>query len=466
MSDYYFIGIGGIGMSGLARFLCANGHAVAGYDRTETALTSILLAEGMDVCAGQSAEVALDHFNAWVQSAEHGDAVIVRTPAISPGFPVLIAAQATGIPIVKRSELLGSLTRNTPTLAVAGTHGKTTTSAILTHLLLAEPGGCRGFLGGILTEQQSNVVWSGNAEWTVVEADEFDRSFLHLHPTHAVITSADPDHLDIYGDAESFLEGLRDFAKGVKGALWMEAHVAIPGLNGKRYGCVEEPAAAVQLDAAAIRPSVRDGWVVADVVLQGTCHPNVRFPLPGNHNVLNALAALALAMEAGADPDRCLTRLAQFKGIERRFTYHVRTPHGVFIDDYAHHPAELEAAIQAARLHHPQREITGIFQPHLFSRTRDHLAAFGRVLAQLDRVFLLPIYPAREAPIPGIDSQTLFENIPNPRKHLIESHQIFDNLKDHPPEVLMTLGAGDIDKCVKPLADWLQEDPKRFKPSS
>jgi len=461
----YFVGIGGIGMSGLARYFHAHGAEVAGYDRTESELTEALKTTGLDVTAGQTAEQALLHFEAWLLRNQGDDRAVIRTPAVPSDFPILLAAQNAQVSILKRSEALGQVTHGRPTLAVAGTHGKTTTSAMLAHILMHEPQGCRAFIGGVMTSTQSNVFWSEQAQWTVVEADEFDRSFLHLQPTHAVITSADPDHLDIYGDLDSFHQGFRDFAENVSGNLFMESRVGIAGLQGKCYGIAKTPEEAIsnQWELAAIAPHVEAGWMMATVWAEGESFPAVRFPLPGRHNVLNALAAIALAREAGVPTLRSVSHLSSFQGIERRFAYHIRQPYGVYIDDYAHHPAELDAAIEAARTHHPGREITGIFQPHLFSRTRDHLEAFGQVLSKLDRIFLLPIYPAREAPIPGIDSQTLFENIPNPSKHLIESHQIFDNLKEFPPEVLMTLGAGDIDRLVKPLYDWLREDPLRFK---
>lgn len=459
----YFIGIGGIGMSAIARYLHAEGVAVAGYDRTDSELIRQLKAAGMSISAGASDAEALAHFNDWLDEVPQKGALVVRTPAVPDEFPVLARARESGCRMGKRSEVLGWLTENQPTLAVAGTHGKTTTSAMLAHLMNAQPTGCRAFIGGILLGTQSNAMWSPNAEWTVVEADEFDRSFLHLHPTHAAITSADPDHLDVYGDTASFHEGFKAFAERISGTLFLEADVSIEGVQGKRYGVTTSREAAEAWHAATTNLRIEAGWMTGDVWIGNRWHPGVRFPLAGVHNVKNALAALCLAEAAGTSVESCLQQLASFQGIERRFAYHIRAEHGIYIDDYAHHPVELEAAIAAVRLHHPEREITGIFQPHLFSRTRDNLVEFGRALAQLDRVFLLPIYPAREVPIPGIDSQALFENIPHPHKYLIESNQIFDNLKAYPPDVLMTLGAGDIDRCVQPLAHWLREDPERFK---
>ena len=462
LTHCYFIGIGGIGMSAIARYLQTQGVQVSGYDRTATDLVQALKNEGMSITSGEATSEALGHFNRWLEEAPAEGSLVIRTPAVPEDFPVLIRARETGCRVVKRSEVLGMLTQQHPTLAVAGTHGKTTTSALLTHLLQGSVA-CRAFIGGILVGEGSNVLSDPNAEWTVVEADEFDRSFLHLHPNHAVITSTDPDHLDIYGDAEAFITGFQTFAKRVTGQVFMAIGAQLPGVEGPRYGVARTREEGAAMHAAALNLRIEAGWLVADVWLAGTWHEGVRFAVAGEHNLMNALGALCLAQEAGVPANLALERLANFQGIQRRFAYHVRQEHGVYIDDYAHHPVELEAAIKAARLHHPEREITGIFQPHLFTRTRDNLVEFGRVLAQLDRVFLLPIYPAREAPIPGIDSQTLFENIPHPHKYLIESHQIFDNLKEYPPDVLMTLGAGDIDRCVKPLADWLKEDPQRFK---
>ncbi len=460
----YFVGIGGIGMSAIARYFHAEGIVVSGYDQRNSELIAKLKSNGFSISAGESDTLALEHFKNWLAEVPITSALVVRTPAVPSDFPIVVQARDSGCRIGKRSEILGSLTENNPTLAVAGTHGKTTTSSILAHLMQGQPTGCRALIGGILVKEQSNVLWSPNADWTVVEADEFDRSFLHLHPTHAVITSADPDHLDVYGDTASFHEGFKAFAKQISGKLFMESGVQIKGVEGMRYGVTTSRKRAEALHVAATNLRIENSWLVGDIWLGKTWYENIRFPLAGVYNVKNALAALCLSEAAGAAADICLKRLGDFQGIRRRFTYHIREEYGIYIDDYAHHPVELEAAIAAVRIHHPGREITGVFQPHLFTRTRDNLIEFGRTLAQLDRVFLLPIYPAREAPIKGIDSQVLFENIPHHHKYLIKSNQIFDNLKEFPPDVLMTLGAGDIDRYVQPLAQWLKEDIKRFKP--
>ncbi|MGB0249787.1 MAG: Mur ligase family protein, partial [Flavobacteriales bacterium] len=295
----YFIGIGGIGMSAIARYLHAEGVAVAGYDRTDSELIAQLKASGMSISAGASEAEALAHFNRWLDEVPHERALVVRTPAVPDDFPVLVRARESGCRMGKRSEVLGWLTENAPTLAVAGTHGKTTTSALLAHLMHGQPSGCRAFIGGILVGTQSNTVWSPNAEWTVVEADEFDRSFLHLHPTHAAITSADPDHLDIYGDVASFHEGFRAFAERISGTLFLEADVHIEGVTGKRYGVTTSRQEAEAWHAAATALRIEDGWLTGDVWIGGGWHEDVRFPLAGVHNVKNALAALCLAEAAG-----------------------------------------------------------------------------------------------------------------------------------------------------------------------
>ena len=458
ISTAYFIGIGGIGMSALARYLKRK-HAirVAGYDRAPSDVTAALEAEGIEVYYNEN----LVPEN--IASLPPASILVIRTPAVSLDHPHHQTFEERGVRIIKRSELLGHIAQETPTLAVAGTHGKTTTTAMLAHLLDGCPGKCNAFLGGIATGIESNLYLNDGAPWTVVEADEFDRSFLHLHPEHAVITSLDPDHLDVYGSEKAFQEAFLSFSRQVSQGCLIHADVDWVGEENERYGIASNRKGTEHWTYAAVAPRVhKDVWT-ADVKLGSEWVEGVTFPMPGLHNVSNALAALALAHRAGAPMDVCFQRLKTFRGINRRFTYHIREEFGVYIDDYAHHPSELNAAIEAARAQHPGKEITGIFQPHLFSRTRDHMIEFGAVLSQLDRVILLPIYAAREQPIPGIDSQTLFENIPNPSKHIIDSERIFDCLKAHPPEVLMTLGAGDIDRSVIPVKQWLLEDGNRFK---
>ena len=455
----YFVGIGGIGMSGLARYAQQLGLDVAGYDKTQTALTNEFEKEWISI----GFEENFDHFNRWFDPRGMERTGIVRTPAVPKNHPLFDRIAELALPALKRSEMLGAIAQSFETFAVAGTHGKTTTTAMLTHLLADTPGGCNAFLGGVLASTGSNVLLNAKSKRLVVEADEFDRSFLQLHPTHAVITSMDPDHLDVYGDEAGFKAGFETFGNQVTGQVIRESALASAETE-LTYGCASDRETAERLDYAASEPRIEGGWMVADIKMRDEWFNSVKFPMPGIHNLSNALAALSLADLAGADRGDCMQSMGRFGGIHRRFAYRIRESHGTYIDDYAHHPKEISAVLEAVRLHHPKKSITAIFQPHLYSRTRDHMTEFAEVLSQFDRVFLLPIYPAREKPIAGIDSQSLFENILGTSKHLTSIERIFDNLKEHPPEVLLTIGAGDIDRLVQPLSDWLQEDSRRFKP--
>lgn len=443
----YFLGIGGIGMSAIARYLHHRGCEVAGYDKTPSPLIDDLVAEGMAVTFDER----VDALPAWDWRSP--EVAVVWTPAIPADMGQRVWLEQAGIRCWKRSEVLGMITRNRPTLAVAGTHGKTTTSSLLAHLLEGMPGGCDAFLGGIAAAHRSNLYLGDAPRWTVVEADEFDRSFLQLTPTHAAITSVDPDHLDIYGDAGSFVAGFQAFAGQTQQKLLV--HARVPGTwRGERYGV--DAGEGAGLRHAAIRHRVVDGMSHFDLRIDGAeVVTGATFPLPGTHNLENAVAASTLAWWAGLEADVLKERLASFPGVLRRFQYILRTPTCVYIDDYAHHPVELERTIEAARAAHPGRHLTGIFQPHLYSRTRDHLTEFARVLDRLDRAILLPIYPARELPISGIDSQCLFDKMQLADKEIIAPHQIFESVENRPVDVLLTLGAGDIDRWVQPIANHL-----------
>jgi len=452
----FFIGIGGIGMSALARFFRHEGARVAGYDRTPSDLTAALEREGIDVCyVDDPAAVPADLRDA-------PDLLVVRTPAVPADSALLRHFSERGVPLRKRSEVLGELTAGRPTLAVAGTHGKTTTTAWLAHLLDGTPGGCTAFLGGIAAATGTNLHLRAGAPWTVVEADEYDRSFLHLHPTHAAITSVDPDHLDIYGTADAFRAGFEAFAARVSGRLFVHAEVPVEAFAGRaveRYGVAEDEADRVRqgLRHAAVGARLsEDGRMRADLVLDGVrVAEGARVAMPGAHNLANAVAAAGLARAAGASVDAIVKGLADFQGIHRRFEYRLRTPEHVLIDDYAHHPTELRAAIATARFAHPGKHLTGIFQPHLYSRTRDNAEGFAEALSLLDRAILLPIYPARELPLPGVDSQMILEKMSLEARELVDARGIFECLKKRPPEVLLVLGAGDIDRTVAPLVEFL-----------
>lgn len=437
----FFLGIGGIGMSALARYLRTEGWDVAGYDRTASPLTEALLSEGIAVSHDPGAE-------AFPEGWDVERTLLVYTPAVPRDLALRAHLEARGT-LHKRSVLLGAITRNRPTLAVAGTHGKTTTTTLLAHLLADR---CNAFLGGLAAGSGSNLHLTPEAAWTVVEADEFDRSFLQLHPTHAAVTSLDPDHLDIYGDAAQFVAGFQSFTNQIQHSLLLHhtldqrVHPSVPvttyGIDAGDLRATRVKRDGPQTRFTLVRP---EGAELADLLL----------PMPGMHNLENAVAACGLALRAGLDPNELRTRLATFPGVHRRFQYQLLGPETVYIDDYAHHPEELRCAIEAARSAHPGKALTGIFQPHLFSRTRDHLDGFAEVLSSLDALILMPIYPAREEPIPGVDSQSLFDKISGPVKELAPAERIFDCLKGMPCDVVLTLGAGDIDRLVNPLTQWL-----------
>lgn len=439
----YFIGIGGIGMSGLARYFRRHGAAVHGYDRSETELTRALAAEGMFV-----------HYEDDPERIPEGVDLVVFTPAVPKEHRELNWFLERGYPIKKRAEVLGIISRAKRCIAVAGTHGKTTTSSMTAHLLRASGIDATAFVGGIAQNLGGNYV-EGNSDWVVVEADEYDRSFLHLHPEIAIINSIDPDHLDIYGTPEAVRDSYAQFAGQVKpgGRLFchLDADLGIPDTQFFGIG-------SAQYEAANLR--VEDGHMVFDLFIHD---PNVRttemfglrLPYPGRHNVCNATAAIAATLAAGATPEAVAAALPQFRGVKRRFDYIIRQPDLVYVDDYAHHPAELEAAIGAARTLYPGKKLTGIFQPHLYTRTRDFADGFAQSLDRLDEVLLLDIYPAREEPIPGVTSEMLAMRMKNPNVTVLSKKDLLEALKTKKIEVLMTMGAGDIDTFIEPIKQLL-----------
>ncbi|HMQ77325.1 MAG TPA: cyanophycin synthetase [Flavobacteriales bacterium] len=443
----YFVGIGGIGMSGLARYFRRAGAVVGGYDRTPSPLTDSLSAEGMII-----------HFDEDPASIpaplreRPAEVLVVRTPAVPATSRLLAWWTAAGARIVKRSELLGLITRDRPTYAVAGTHGKTTVSTMLTHLLHSGGVPVNAFLGGISANYHTNVLLDEGAVANVVEADEYDRSFLQLSPTDAIITSADPDHLDIYGTAEAMLDAYRSFAGLCTGGLLVHERVkaVLPGLKADTYAIGGEGV------PRAEQVEVRAGAYEFDLVTEGATLRGLRLGMAGRHNVENATAAATMALRAGVTPEAVRAALASFRGVERRFQAILDGPGTIFIDDYAHHPAELDAAIRSARELHPGRRLTVVFQPHLFTRTRDLVDGFARSLAGADRLLLLDIYPAREEPIPGITSSWLLDRVALADKHLVGRDELVARLSAERPELLLTLGAGDIDRLVPRIAAVLQ----------
>ncbi|MCP3930026.1 MAG: UDP-N-acetylmuramate--L-alanine ligase [Bacteroidetes bacterium] len=440
----YFIGIGGIGMSALARFFNQRGIQIAGYDRTETTLTKKLVAEGIDI-----------HYEEEVTKIPNGIDLVVYTPAIPKSNKELQYLQEREIPIKKRSEVLGMISRRKRTIAVAGTHGKTTTSAILTHLLKAGGIDCTAFLGGMLNNYQSNYI-NGKSEWVVVEADEYDRSFLQLTPEIGVIISMDPDHLDIYGDLETMREtGFLAFSKRIdpKGTLLVNQELK-SFFKEKRhitYGLKEGTYLAENI-------RVEKGKFVFDYKSPIGNIENLETNLPGRHNVENAVAAISIAQQLDIKAEKIREGMVSFGGIKRRFERVFEDEQSVYIDDYAHHPTELRAAISAAKELFPGRWICGIFQPHLFSRTVDFATEFGEALDLLDEVILLEIYPAREKPIEGVDSGLIFKKIRKAKKRMINKEHLLNTLKDGQIDVLLTLGAGDIDLFVEPIKELLKSE--------
>lgn len=452
----YFLGIGGIGMSALARYFSMKGVEVHGYDKTETTLTKKLVSEGMTIHYG-----AAD-----LTKIPAGLDLVVWTPAIPRNFEELTFFQNSGIPLKKRAEVLGIISRNQRTIAVAGTHGKTTTSSLVTHLLRTGGVDCTAFLGGIAQNLRSNYV-GGDSDWVVAEADEYDRSFLHLSPEISVLLSMDPDHLDIYGEASAMAEtGFKEFVRKTKtnGKVFIKYNLAQNFDNQlfETFGVEEGMYRAEQV-------RVEDGWFVFDFVAPAfgrsrktppggeLCWTNIRFAMPGRHNVENATAAIAVALQLGIGEAAIRTALATFQGIIRRFEFIHRDEKTVFIDDYAHHPTEIRSAVQAARELFPGRKITGIFQPHLYSRTRDFQDGFAEELDKLDEILLLDIYPAREKPIPGVTSEIIFDKMKNPDKVLVTMENVLEVLKTKELDVVMTIGAGDIDTIVEPVKDLLMK---------
>jgi UDP-N-acetylmuramate--alanine ligase len=449
----YFIGIGGIGMSALARYFIGLGLEVHGYDRTETELTRALASEGMII-----------HYTDDVAYIPKAVDLVIYTPAVPKEHTELIYFQNNNIPVLKRSEVLGLISRGMKCIGVAGTHGKTTTSCLVTHILRVGGVDATAFLGGISLSIGSNFV-QGKSDWVVVEADEYDRSFLRLSPDMAIINSMDPDHLDIYGDEKTFRQAFRDYTQKVKpgGQVFKKQGLILRGRNNQSvawstYGVKKG-------DYRSVNLRVEHGFFVFDYKSPKGDILNIKTTLPGQHNIENATAAIAVAQQLGVTGEKVKEALANFKGIKRRFQFIHQNENKAltFIDDYAHHPTELNAAIQAARTLYPKRRLIGIFQPHLFSRTNDFQEGFAAALDKLDETFLLDIYPARELPMPGVTSQILFDKMVNPNKTLLTKPELMSILRGRFSSInlenttILTLGAGDIDTFVAPISALLNE---------
>ena len=438
------IGVGGIGMSGLARYFKKRGAEVCGYDKTPTNLTNALVEEGIPVVFTDLVDQISTEF-----TVNDSGTLIIFTPAIPKDSRILNFFQSQGFILKKRSEVLGIISKGMFTIAVAGTHGKTTTSSIVAHLLKDSGHDCSAFLGGIATNYNSNILFGDN-NTLVVEADEYDRSFLTLHPDIAIITSMDADHLDIYGDAVHLTESFQLFASQLKTGGKLIKRKGLDLQNGQTYAANEDA------DIRALNIRVENGTFWFDFNNGTTSIKDLKLALPGVHNIENAIAAIETALLLDIPVEKIRMALANFKGVKRRFEYIIRNEKQVYIDDYAHHPEELRACITAVKTLYPEKKLTTIFQPHLFTRTRDFADGFAEVLAMTDSLILLDIYPAREAPIEGVDSAMLLNMVLISEKYLFSKTEVLDYLQKEQPELVLTVGAGDIDTLIQPIKEILE----------
>ena len=447
IKNIYFIGIGGIGMSALARYFAAKGCAVSGYDKTEAILTQALTQLGIHI-----------HYEDSLELIDKNASVVVYTPAIPASHNELNFYRDNGYEVVKRSDVLGWITEGTTNICVAGTHGKTTVSSMIAHVLRDSGYGCSAFLGGIATNYNTNF-WSSDNNVVVVEADEYDRSFLKLSPSVAVITSMDADHLDIYKTPEAFEDAFVSFSERVqpgglllaKKGLAREAafnkdilttySLSSNGLDGAQIFATD----ITVVNGAYCFTAVGPDWNIEELVLN----------MGGLHNIENALVAIAVAMHLGIEPQKIKTALSNFAGVKRRFEYLIKTSSQVLIDDYAHHPAELAALISGVRSLYPEQHLTLVFQPHLFSRTQDLCDDFAKSLDAADQVVLLPIYPARELPIPGVTSEMIIEKMSNKNVVLLQKEEVQNWVKAQQPKLLVMAGAGDIDVLIRNIKNDL-----------
>ena len=447
----YFIGIGGIGMSNLARYFMLQGKSVAGYDRIETPLTKALVAEGAKV-----------HYEDYVRlvPAEFLDkekTLVVYTPAVPALHSELQYFRHNGFTIMKRAQLLGEVTKTSDAVCVAGTHGKTTVSSMTAHLLRQSGVDCNAFLGGILKNYGTNLLLSDKSRITVAEADEYDRSFHWLQPWIAVITSADPDHLDIYGTPEAYRESFEHFTSLIRknGYLILKKDAPLTPRTDATVKTFTYSESEGDFHAENIR--IGNGEIIFDFVSPNSRITGIQLGVPVKVNIENAVAAIAAAVLSGVNPDEVRAAMKTFGGAKRRFDFQLKTPNLVFIDDYAHHPQELTASIRSIRQLYPDRKVTGVFQPHLYTRTRDFADDFAQSLSLLDDVILLDIYPAREEPIPGITSGVIFDRITSKEKVLLKKAELLDFLENKELDVLVTLGAGDIEHLLPAIKQLLEK---------
>ncbi len=454
----YFVGIGGIGMSALALYFSGKGFRVAGYDRSESFITHTLRDNGCDISYDDCVSSIPSFFS---NSENRGRIFIVYTPAIPSENNIITYFRTNSYRLYKRSEILGEITKNTDTIAVAGTHGKTTVTTMIAHLLKQSHVDCSAFLGGISKNYNSNLI-TGKGKYTVVEADEFDRSFHRLEPAMAVITSLDADHLDIYGDHASMIEGYNEFCARIRkgGRLIVNNNIRnrirVPaGVKCQTYGS----AAGSDFRSSGIEHR-KDHYTFNVSTPEGVIE-NISFNFPGIINIENLTAAIAIAQICGVTEQEIRNSASLFNGVRRRFDIRINIPGLAYVDDYAHHPEEIRAFIASIREYFSGRKITGIFQPHLYSRTRDHYQGFASILDKLDETILLPVYPAREKPIPGVTSELIFGEMKSENKRLLSMDDIPGKLDMGKLDVLVTIGAGDIDRLVIPIEEMIRNSGRK-----
>lgn len=454
ITSVYFVGAGGIGMSALARYFRAKGKQVAGYDKTPSDLTAALIEEGIRI--HYTDDIALIPEDC----KQIDSTLVIYTPAIPETHTELNYFKTNGFTLMKRARVLGEITRTERGLCVAGTHGKTTTSSMLAHLLKQSHVDCNAFLGGILKNYNSNLMLSDKSDLAVIEADEFDRSFHWLNPYMAVITAVDPDHLDIYGTPAAYRESFEHFTSLIRpdGCLVMKKGLQLQprlseGTKLYTYSATEEA------DFFARNIRIGNGDILFDFVTPDGCIPDVKLGVPVKVNIENGVAAMALAWLNGLTPEEIRRGMETFAGPVRRFDFHLKKDDIVLLDDYAHHPAELKASIQSVKELYPDKKVTGIFQPHLYTRTRDFAADFAASLSLLDELILLDIYPAREEPIPGVTSQIIFDRVTIPNKRMIRKEELLDLVQKEAAsfEVVLMVGAGNIDRLVEPVKQILEK---------
>ena len=443
IQNVYFIGIGGIGMSALARYFKFIGKQVSGYDKTPSMLTNELIESGIDIHFE-------DDINLIPKDYYVENTLVIYTPAVPKTHSEWNYFIERNYEVKKRAEVLGIISKDTFCFAVAGTHGKTTTSSILGHILFQSGADVTAFIGGIVENYNSNLIGNGKTV-TVVEADEFDRSFLHLRPDIACVTSMDADHLDIYGTSDAIQASFREFASKVedKNNLFITKELPLDGVQ-----------CAINEDAVykAFNVRIEDGAYVFDVQTPSEIMKDLRFGLPGKHNLMNGLMAIAMAKTFGTPTDSIAKAIASFNGIRRRFSYQIKSENLVYIDDYAHHPTEINAVHQAVRELYPGRKVLAIFQPHLFSRTRDFVDGFAESLSQFDEVFLMDIYPARELPMEGVTSEWLLGKMTNSNKKIVAKEDLLGEIKASDAPIIVTIGAGDLGEMVPSIKKVLNEN--------